>query len=603
MVYGRYVGSYSSLDPGFGADYEELFTGYTLTAGRIGAPTSAQTANQIGEVEARLKEGMKTVELQPSPEALELIPKQQFKEINRIAKLANADITFHAPVMDPSGFTDKGWSETARAEAETRLMRVMEHSHTTSPEGNVPVTAHASAIPAKEWQKVLGEKGVEIVPEMQVIINQDTGEMTAVRREERFEPGMVKPKVIEVEKALSMHNATQWDNGLRTVYDLKRTGDDIVKEVGAQAIKLSKDIHEGKFGMLPDGKVVRKLPDGKLERAPEKEAIIERLNRAKFYYEEAWNKFGSFYHLAYKCGDKEQRKTLLKESVKWEEDMKNLGEKKLTFPEITLALGNMGEEAFRTLHGMRPKLYAPVEEFAISHASKTFGNVAFEAYKKYKEKAPVLSVENVIPNMAFSRAEQLKKLIKASRNKFVENAVKEGMHEEKAREISKKLIGVTWDVAHINLLRKAGYKEKELIKETELIAPFVKHVHVGDNFGFLDSHLPPGMGEVPIKKLMKKLEEEGYSGKAIMEANQFAQQFKTSPHPYVLEALGSPVYYPAMAPLWSQAKGMYGAYFAYGPFLPEQHFAMYGGGFSALPTELGGRAPGKGRQFAGTPME
>jgi hypothetical protein len=50
---------------------------------------------------------------------------------------------------------------------------------------------------------------------------------------------------------------------------------------------------------------------------------------------------------------------------------------------------------------------------------------------------------------------------------------------------------------------------------------------------------------------------------------------------------------------------MYGAYFSgYGATLPEQHFSMYGGGFSSLPTELGGQVPGTGgRRFAGTPME
>jgi hypothetical protein len=36
--------------------------------------------------------------------------------------------------------------------------------------------------------------------------------------------------------------------------------------------------------------------------------------------------------------------------------------------------------------------------------------------------------------------------------------------------------------------------------------------------------------------------------------------------------------------------------------LPEQHFSMYGSGFSTLPAEVGGEAKGRSR-LSGTPME
>ena len=51
-----------------------------------------------------------------------------------------------------------------------------------------------------------------------------------------------------------------------------------------------------------------------------------------------------------------------------------------------------------------------------------------------------------------------------------------------------------------------------------------------------------------------------------------------------------------MAPYWNQAAGASGGYWAgYGQTLPEQHFSMYGSGFSNLPTELGGQMSGKSR--------
>ena len=57
------------------------------------------------------------------------------------------------------------------------------------------------------------------------------------------------------------------------------------------------------------------------------------------------------------------------------------------------------------------------------------------------------------------------------------------MSTGKAKNVAKQMIGATWDVGHINMMRKKGYSEKDVIKETKEIAPFVKHVHLSDNFG------------------------------------------------------------------------------------------------------------------------
>ena len=59
-----------------------------------------------------------------------------------------------------------------------------------------------------------------------------------------------------------------------------------------------------------------------------------------------------------------------------------------------------------------------------------------------------------------------------------------------------------------------------------------------------------------------------------------------------------------MGPYWNQASFNYGNYFAgYGTMLHDQHFQTYGGGFSGLPTELGGQVQAKGsRATGGTPM-
>jgi len=114
------------------------------------------------------------------------------------------------------------------------------------------------------------------------------------------------------------------------------------------------------------------------------------------------------------------------------------------------------------------------------------------------------------------------------------------------------------------------------------------------------------MGNVPIKKIMNVMRENEFEGPMISEAFPFTQHFKTSPHNYELGALDVPLNYPGFGgPSMSEATSLYGSSFTgYGSFLPEQHFTMYGGGFSGLPLELGGRVGGgKSSQFSGTPME
>ena len=50
-----------------------------------------------------------------------------------------------------------------------------------------------------------------------------------------------------------------------------------------------------------------------------------------------------------------------------------------------------------------------------------------------------------------------------ARKKFEDLAVKEKhISKEEAKRISEKLIGATWDLGHMNMLRKAGYEGEEL---------------------------------------------------------------------------------------------------------------------------------------------
>ena len=179
------------------------------------------------------------------------------------------------------------------------------------------------------------------------------------------------------------------------------------------------------------------------------------------------------------------------------------------------------------------------------------------------------------------------------------------MSEDEAKKQAEKLIGITWDVGHINMIKKFGYNDKDLKKETKKIAPLVKHVHFSDNFGMDHTELPMGMGNVPTENMLKEISKFNKDTRKVIETGNWYQHFQTSPFGETLRAFNSPIYSMQMAPSWNQvqASGEQSSYFAgYGNMLPENHFNTYGAGFSNLPPELGGQMGGRSR-MSGTPIE
>lgn len=624
----------------------DLFTGYRFAASRIGAPTSPQTANQLSEVSNRLNEGMKWVEMQPLKQDLfDTIPKQHFKEINRMAQLAGSEISMHAPIVDPSGFTREGWSEASRKEAERALISVLGRSNEANPKGNIIVTVHSNAgVPGTTWAKpVEGEK------EAIGVVERETGKIGMAQREELWYPKEVekgKPRVYTPEERLKVMNDTQWINQTTSLLQLKNEGDRLFQNSWKTLAPVYDKIKTDPKTKTP----VIDLGNGNVQPLNHAQmASWQQMEKAGILYGDVAARFSGLFDKAYKHYNE-----WYKDSPTLEQEAKNQirliekakkGATKSQLKEMRLPPGpisvdslkhqivksgreklneiakewNKGyndtpelsiklDDAISVLHSLSaPETYTTTENFVKEKASETFSSAALASYKRFGKKAPIIAIENVMPDWVGGRAEDLKKLIDESRKKFVEKAVKqEGFKKKQAEEISKQLIGATWDTGHINLIRKRGYSEEDVIKEAAIIAPYTKKLHLVDNFGIEETHLPPGLGNVPFKGIMKEMEKVGFKGKGTVEAGNFFANFKVSPHPYALQALGSPMYSMAMAPYWENKFGVFGNYFAgYGTMLPEQHFKTYGAGFSTLPGELGGEFGGSAKQsrFAGAPNQ
>jgi hypothetical protein len=624
-------GGYSSLSSEDGNN----FIGYRLNAGQIGSPTSIQTADQLTEVVSRIKEGVKNVELQPiQAETFEQIPIQHFKEIRALMKLSGVKPSVHAPVIDPAGFVGgegqaPRWEEAQRDDAERRLFSVIEKGQKLDPNGNIPIVFHSTgALPGPEYRPDKnvkpGEEG-RFQEKKMIVINPDTGELKQVEERKLYTPGGIKfkdgrgnameekdwekGKIMTTRDSLRSQNLSEWDNQLTNFAMTKKEADLIFRNIFEKAssdVQLMETIKNGPRTREEEVKLDSLSPD---------------LNRVNLFIDNSRLMFNSIFDKAYKSGDKEQKARLKKFSQEWTKEQgemmaplyKQAEERKidrfrydLKKNEIESSLLDKYFVKFQDSVQGIPEIYKPVEDFRLEKSAQTFGNVAFKAFDKFGKNAPVVAIENMQQGMAFSRAKDIKKLVNESRKQFVKKAMDEGYSESAAANQAKKLLGVTWDVGHLNMMRKFGFTEEDVVKETESVSKdksMVKHVHMTDNFGYSDSHLPPGMGNVPIKKILETLEKTGKLGemRAIVEAGGFVQHFKKSPHPWVMSAFGSSIYGAKMAPYWNQAQGMQGSYFGFPlAHLPEKHFSTYGSGFSSLPEELGGQMPGTQSRFSGT---
>ncbi len=575
-----YQGGSSSFEP----PYKDSFEGYRMLGKGIGMSTDARTANILKEISENLSAGAKSVELtQVFPEVFESIPNDQLKEVKRLSKLTGVEVSVHIPLIEPSGMTKEGFTEYGREAAERQINLAVERSHEINPDGNIPITLHSSAILPGQVKP----KGEQI--QETFIINAETGAINRIPLKQVYFPGEEKPTV---HTGLNKINEDSWRQSLtHLAYNAERAID-YIKGSGYLATTAEAETEAGKV-ITPQEKQAKTI-----------------FNVGTAFLQDSYREFKSLYDMAYKNGVEEE-KNILVDLGKQITDKVNIINKNPNSKESIMLRQEVVEQGLDALNKLSiPQLYRPLDEFAKEKTTETFANVAFNSFKKFKDKSPIINIENPPIGGAFSTGEELREVIEKSREKFVKKAVESGMSQSDAKRNAEKLIGATWDVGHINMLRKYGYEGEDIIKETEKIAPLVKHVHLSDNFGFEHTELPMGMGNVPMKEIMEKLEKEGYKGKKVIEALHWWQHFspggkQNPPLKATLEYFGSSIYNTGVSPYWNQAAGFQQGYLGgYGNMLPQTNYEMFGAGFSQLPIELGGQKQGaSGSRMSGKPME
>ncbi len=635
---------------------------FAMHFGNLSWSTNPQTANQIGELGMRLNEGVKNVEIGAlSQDVFDSIPSQHMDEMRRMAKLTESKLSVHAPAQsDPSGFTQQGWSEHQRKMSEQEFMDVVERAHKLDPDGNIPVNIHASGggVAAAIWDKKkenlteqeieeAKKRGIDLLnpKQMMSVVNTETGQIQQLTHEDV--EWLQGKETMDVNRRLRNLNESNWEQQKMNFLGLMKNKEETEalqrnwrydSDEGLELAKLEQKYAQtgGQISKEEKERLINlKSTEGRYEEQKKQydQYLFSHLNDVYNTYKKGYTPEGKSEREKKEYEDKEDElkdltKNFRKQSEIEHKHSKKINEwimdnkKNMTRGEMTPHILGMQDEMEKEIIGeikyrvtpelisnslidlQTPEIFRPIDDVAQEKAAETFSNVALHAYKKFGDKMPLVVAENVYPEWTLSRADSLKKMIETSKEQFAEKLVKEeGFSMSKARKIAEKNLGVTWDVGHINMLRKYGYTEKEIVEEAKKIGKHVKHLHLTDNFGYGDTHLAPGMGNVPIKEQIAAIEKaqgKKYSGPAVVEAGGMINQFKLSPVPYAVEAegLNSPFYSYDNGPSWTDVRDVYSSYmFGFGDTLPDQHFKMSGGGFSMLPKELGGQGDGgdKGR--------
>ena len=618
-------------------DSSYLNTGYYIPSGKIAATTSIETPNQIAELAQRLNLGAKNVEISGplDPSKFQQVPAQHFEELRRAAKLSEASLSLHAPMIDIVGFSEQGnWSDYERKRAEGFLKDVLDKSARMDVGGNIPVTVHTNrGTPAFAWEKDLEpKKPGEIAPQYKTLfaIDQESGRILPVEYEKKNYLGRTEIKYPQ--ERLDSANQTTWDDEKLKVLSLRKDSDDILYR-RMQNQRQFEEIDYFYRQSVATPEQIQKRNNLKREIDIWDEHLRENDQRVMTTLEEMHHRFASYpdrknveeYSNAQRdleafgkefLSQRQHVRRLIEEGNQRARNASSQQERNAISQDYNNRISEIRtidtEEILSKLSRVpAPQVLIPVDDFAKQKASDTIANAAFHAYTNLGgEKAPTLAVENWHPETVLSRGENFREFLDLSRKKFADKLVaNKGISQDSAKRAAEKLIGATWDVSHINMLKRFGYSDSEIAQEVSHIAKpgLVKKIHLADNFGYGDTHLVPGMGNAPIAEQLRILEKYGAleGAQQVLEAGAFDVQFKESSFPYALEAFNSPLYSYSMQPKWGSAREVYGSYnYGFGDVLPDLHFSShYGAGFSNLPRELGGQMNQDRSRFSGDQIE
>jgi hypothetical protein len=301
------------------------------------------------------------------------------------------------------------------------------------------------------------------------------------------------------------------------------------------------------------------------------------------------------------------------------------------------------EQSAVDTHETKAHIVTPIKRLE-SDGVRLYAEAGIHALRKTRDSNnPVtVAVEHIFPERFGGHLEELKWIIKKSREKMVEmltqpeiqygaslapeeltpekieamrkgeykqpNPYYMGISKEEAEKLAARHIKGTLDTGHINLWRKywqddprktreeneAGFK-KWVLDQVESLAKegMVGNVHLADNYGYHDDHLAPGQGNSPIREVMAILKKYGYDKAVTVEPGADASTDLSDFHGLMKtwRFFGSPVYGMGFRGIgvpqtWSDVQySFFGQnkppYYVFGGYAPSNDWTLW----SAVPLE------------------
>ena len=284
-------------------------------------------------------------------------------------------------------------------------------------------------------------------------------------------------------------------------------------------------------------------------------------------------------------------------------------------------------------------LVTPIKRLE-KHGVRMYAEAGVHALRKTRdpENPVTVAVEHIFPERFGGHLEELKWIIKKSRERMVElltspeveygaslapqeidkdkldkgfkqpNPYYMGVSREEAEKLAQKHIKATIDTGHINLWRKYwqddpkkdrehndGAFKKWVLDQVESLAKegMVGNVHLADNYGYHDDHLAPGQGNSPIREIMAILKKYGYQKAITVEPGADASTDLSDFHGLMKtwRFFGSSVYGMGFRGMgvpqtWSDVQySFFGQnkppYYIFGPYAPSNDWTLW----SAVPLE------------------
>jgi RNA binding exosome subunit len=248
----------------------------------------------------------------------------------------------------------------------------------------------------------------------------------------------------------------------------------------------------------------------------------------------------------------------------------------------------------------------------------------------------VVAIEHIFPEQFGGHPEELKWIIRKSRERMVDLLTKPyveygesgepifwdkskytsekgemrehlqqnpyymGVSPEEAKKLAEKHLKATIDTGHINMWRKYWQPDQKktpeendrifkdwVVKAIETLAKdgMIGNVHLADNYGYHDDHLAPGQGNSPVREIMNVIRKYGYDKAITVEPGADAATDQSDFHGLMKtwRFFGSPVYGMGGSRAMQHWQDIQGAYFGqgrppsyiFGAYAPSNEWSLW----------------------------